>query len=421
MRILMFGWEYPPRISGGLGMACHGLTQALSALGHQIVLVLPDGRDIPVREGMHIVSPAPSAVAVHGEGAGDGELIDLRSVPTPLQPYLTPGDYQRFFAGASGKKGYVRMPGPYGPKLMEEVRRFGGAAGGLAVEGPCDVIYGHDWMTVPACLHARLRHGCPYVFHVHSLEYDRSGDRAYQAIVALERKGMAEADAVIAVSAYTKERIVRLYGIAPDKITVVHNAVTAREGRERRRTVKDPNDKVVLYLGRVTYQKGPEYFLAAAALLLKELPGTTFVVAGSGDLLPHMIERAAELGIGARVRFTGFLDEEEREQVLAMSDVYVMPSVSEPFGLTPLEALMYDIPVIVTRTAGVTEVLHHALKVDFWDVRGLAEKIIAVLKYPPLGGEMVERAQEELQHLTWQAAAEKVTAVLRELVGRREG
>lgn len=424
MKILMFGWEYPPRMAGGLGAACHGLTKALAAMGHEIVFVLPQGVDITPGDGIRVLSAVHRRETVRFATSGDTLRvpgITVRPVSTPLQPYLTARGYQGLFSEASGMKGFLRIEELYGTDLMDEVWRFAETAGSFVGEGPFAVVYGHDWMTVPACLQARRLLGLPFVFHVHSLEYDRCGDGADRRIVELERVGLGEADAVIAVSAYTKGRIAGFYGIAPEKITVVHNAVTAREGRSKGDFIKRPDEKVVLYMGRVTYQKGPAFFLEAAALVLKEMPETTFVVVGSGDLLPKMIERAAELRIGGRVRFTGFLQGGDLERMMALSDLYVMTSVSEPFGLAPLEAAMYDIPVIVTRTAGVTEVLHHALQVEYGDVRGLAEKIIAVLKYPPLAGEMVERTREELKALTWRAAAAKVTAVLEGLCARRRG
>jgi glycogen(starch) synthase len=244
-----------------------------------------------------------------------------------------------------------------------------------------------------------------------SLEFDRSGEHTNQAIFYIERFGMVSADHVIAVSHYTKNMIVNRYGIHPDKISVVHNAVSRAEAPRIYHVETRPDKKIILFLGRITFQKGPDYFVEAAAKVLKKLPEVTFVMAGAGDMMPRMIERVAELGIGKNFHFTGFLQGTEVEQIFTMSDLYVMPSVSEPFGISPLEAMVYDVPVIISRQSGVSEILHHALKVDFWDVNEIANKIIAILKYPRLVAEMIERSREELRTVRWENAAEKIVTV----------
>lgn len=395
MRILMYGWEFPPRISGGLGTACYGLTKALAAAGHRITFVLPKlpegtASTLDIAPG----GPLPAA-------GDEPPWLELRPVPAMLAPYGGGPHHYLTPAGA----GQTEL---YGRDLVAEARRFGAKAGGLAGEIPCDVIHAHDWMTIPAALEARRLCGRPLVLHIHSLEYDRSGEAVNGAVLEIEKEGLRQADHVIAVSHRTRKMIEERYGVTPMKISVVHNAVTKKEGlavyRGERRRQERPG-KMVLYLGRITFQKGPDYFLEAAAEVLKVLPETTFVMAGSGDMLPRMIERAAELGIGSRVRFPGFLQGEEVERIFLMSDLYVMPSVSEPFGISPLEAMMYDVPVIISRQSGVAEILHHALKVDFWDVRALAALIVSVLKRPPLASEMTQRAGEELRRIKWETAA----------------
>jgi glycosyltransferase involved in cell wall biosynthesis len=254
------------------------------------------------------------------------------------------------------------------------------------------------------------------VFHVHSLEYDRSGESIDPRIYDIERLGMEEADRIIAVSSYTKERIVSRYSVDPDKISVVHNAISKKEAAERYHVEKPPGEKTVLFLGRVTFQKGPEYFLEAAEKLIKAIPAIRFVMAGSGDLLPRLMEKAEALGISGRFLFTGFLRGEEVEKMYAASDLYVMPSVSEPFGISPLEALVCDVPVIISKQSGVGEILRHALKVDFWDVEELANKIHAVLAYDGLSAELLERCREDMIQVTWENAATRITEIYRKVL-----
>jgi glycosyltransferase involved in cell wall biosynthesis len=269
-------------------------------------------------------------------------------------------------------------------------------------------------MTVPAALLARRISGKPLVLHVHSLEHDRSGEQVNREIFEIEREGLRRADRIIAVSHRTKRMIEERYGIGPEKVSVVYNAVTREEGQKIYRTARTDGRKTVLFLGRITFQKGPDYFVEAASHVINLLPEVTFVMAGAGDMMGQMIERVGELGIGERFHFTGFLQGEEIERIFSRSDLYVMPSVSEPFGISPLEAMMYDVPVILSRQSGVAEILKHALKVNFWDVWEIAAKIIAVLKLPVLAGEMAEKAREELREIRWETAAEQIAAVYRE-------
>jgi len=277
-------------------------------------------------------------------------------------------------------------------------------------------------MTIPAALHARSLTGKPLVLHVHSLEYDRSGDNINEAIGKIEQEGLTRADRIIAVSHRTQQMITEHYGIEPEKISVVYNAVSRQEARqifnvERRQRAR--GHQMVLFLGRITFQKGPDYFVEAAARVLEVLPDVRFVMAGTGDMMEQMVERVAELGIGDRFHFTGFLQGEQIERIFSLSDLYVMPSVSEPFGISPLEAMLCDVPVIISRQSGVAEILKHALKVDFWDVRQIAGKIIAVLRHPVLAGEMAQGAQEELRKIRWETAADRIAEVYQNAVAAR--
>ncbi len=381
MRVLMFGWEFPPVVSGGLGTACFGITKALTGLGNNVLFVMPRielSRPFPLLTMISASDILNAAGEKKGSLSQDPLLPPSFNHPRMLRPYQG--------TGQGGGEHPVPADWPVESYL---------AAGGLiAAEETFDIIHGHDWMTVPACVAARRASGKPFILHIHSLEYDRSGAAVNEEIFKLERLGMKTADKVIAVSEYTKTMITDRYGIALEKVLVVYNALNRRKAGKAYRVLRDGDNKVVLFMGRITFQKGPNYFIDAAARVLKEMPEVTFVMAGSGGMMPRMVERVAELKIGKRFHFTDFLQGAQVEEAFARADLYVMPSVSEPFGLAPLEAMMYDVPVIISRQSGVSEVLTHALKVDFWDVDELADKMIAVLKYPPLAGELVERARE---------------------------
>jgi glycogen(starch) synthase len=416
MQILMFGWEFPPRISGGLGTACFGITRALTGLGHEIVFVMPHWDDEAPSGLVEMVAasrvPVPPA---EREAPAAWKGLTLRAVHSTLRPYLNNRHYHALLNGQSGSR-LLNITGNYGADLISESVRYGKAAGIIARERRFDIIHAHDWMTVFAGIEARTVSGRPLVLHIHALEFDRSGENIHQDIYDIERHGMEAADQVIAVSHYTRRTIVERYGVNPAKISVVHNAVINNDVLPDDRIRKDPARKIVLFLGRITLQKGPDYFIEAAAMLLKELPEVTFVMAGAGDMMQQMVERVAELGIGANFYFTGFLTREEVERLYAISDLYVMPSVSEPFGITPLEAMRCDVPVIISRQSGVAEILHHVLKVDFWDVREMADKMIAVLRRPALAADMVERSREELQQIHWEGAAVKIETIYRSLL-----
>ena len=408
MRILMFGWEFPPAISGGLGTACFGMTRALVQRGHGITFVVPalPGGD----RTSHVSLVAASDFAAPAE-EGLPAGLSVSPVESPLRPYMTQADYGIL------RESLLASPGPYGSDLFAELERYAAAAGRIARSVPFDVIHAHDWLSVPAALRARRAAGRPFVFHVHALEADRSGGSGDARIVALERQGLLEADHVIAVSRFTSRMIVERYGIDPGKVSVVYNAVSRSGAAGAYGVSKRPGEKIVLFLGRITHQKGPGVFVEAAAKVLAVLPGVTFVMAGSGDLMPQMIERVAELGLGSRFLFTGFLRGEEVERMFAASDLYVMPSVSEPFGIAPLEAMLADVPVILSRQSGVAEVLRHVLKVDASDVDDLAQKICAVLAYEALARELVERGREELAAFTWERAAGQIEDVYRKVTG----
>ena len=424
MRVLMLGWEFPPFISGGLGTACFGMTKALARQGIKVLFVLPHIKGDDRASHVNLISA--SDVPLHAAVAEDREFlanIDFRTIDTLLRPYLDDQSYARVlsdvkkmkYAKEKGPDVFIELSGDYGGDLISEAIRYARVVAEIARKETFDVIHGHDWLTAFAGAAARRVSGRPFVYHAHALEYDRSGENINGAVYDIERLGMTEADEVIAVSHYTKNMIVNRYGIDPGKVTVVHNAVN----REMLGTVRIPakrqQNKIVLFLGRVTFQKGPDYFIEAAALVLKYMRNVTFVMAGTGDMWPRMIERVAQLRIGKNFHFLGFVEGAQIEQIYGMSDLYVMPSISEPFGISPLEAMLRDVPVIISKQSGVSEIVDNVLKVDFWNVRDLANKIISVLTYPALSVEMVQQSRESLRSIYWENAAQKISSVYNRL------
>jgi glycosyltransferase involved in cell wall biosynthesis len=429
MKVLMYGWEFPPQISGGLGTACFGLTQALVAAGHQITFVLPKTGSSGNGKS-HVTLVGSDQVQAEATGCMEAEALSrsgfrMEMVNSPLTPYVNSQEYAKLFlylqqvmredAEAALHPSRMNISGDYGPNLMAEISRYAAVAGTIAKKVPHQVIHAHDWITIPAGLEARRVSGRPLVVHIHSLEFDRCGDNINQDVYAIERRGMERADRIISVSGFTKSKIVRHYGISPDKITVVHNGVVRKAADVAARVHKRIRDKMVLFLGRITFQKGPDYFVEAAVRVLSVRKDVTFVMVGSGDMMHRMMNRVAELKIGRHFHFPGFLRSADVSRIYAMSDLYIMPSVSEPFGISPLEAMQHDVPVIISRQSGIAEVVGSVFKVDFWDTKALAGKILALLKYNPLRQEMVKNASRELGRINWENAAGRVSDVYGQL------
>jgi len=306
--------------------------------------------------------------------------------------------------------------GAYGEGLYQEVRRYAEVVAEVARNETFDLIHAHDWMTYAAGIAAREVSGKPLVLHLHASEYDRSGENVNERVRALEQAGFDAADLVVCVSHYTAGVLRRRYRMDPSRIRVVHNAVSQQEQAGIVHEQKAIDEPIVLFLGRVTFQKGPDYFIDAARRVVDVEPRVKFVMSGSGDMLGDMIERAARQGLARHIHFTGFLRGRDVERMYAMADIYVMPSVSEPFGISPLEAMALDVPVIVSRQSGVSEILVNALKVDFWDVEGLADKILALLRYGPLRRQLSEEGREEVRRMRWERRGVLMRDVYRELV-----
>jgi len=420
MKVLMFGWEFPPHISGGLGTACYGLTKGLSKKGVDITFVIPRLGKNPERSHVRLIDYTDVLQAYPAkETASWATRLKVMAVESLLEPYVTEETYLEMVKKISrtGEKSEVfDLSNDYGPNIFESVSRYARIAGLIARQESFDVIHVHDWMTIPAGMEAKYISGKPLVVHIHALEFDRSGIHVNQRIYDIERAGMENADQVITVSHYTKKRIMEYYDIPEGKISVVHNAVSRMESIERYHVKKTPSRKYVLFLGRITFQKGPDYFIEAAKLVLDRTRNTHFIMAGSGDMMPRLIERVSELRMGTNFHFVGFLKGQDVERAFAMSDVYVMPSISEPFGISALEGAIYDVPVIISRQSGVAEVLNHALKVDFWDVRELANKILGVLSYGGIHDEITTNAKKDLRNISWEMAGSKILDVYNNLM-----
>ena len=420
MRVLMFGWEFPPHISGGLGTACYGMTKGLAHNDVDVLFVMPsasgdeDQSDISIINASD-VETADTLMSID-EFLGKVEFLRIGS---NIMPYVDPEDYttltseERKIQTEEFKYHFhnkYKFSGKYGKNLMEEVVRYSMVGGTLALQNNFDVIHAHDWLTYLAGIAAKRVSGKPLVIHVHATEYDRTGENVNTQVYAIEQMGMREADKVITVSDWTRNIVINKYGIDPEKVVTVHNAVDF-SNRETLVAKRGVPEKTVTFLGRITFQKGPEYFIEAAYKVLQKTDNVRFVMAGSGDLLNRSIRRVAQLGMADKFHFTGFLRGADVQKMFALSDVYVMPSVSEPFGISPLEAMQSNVPTIISKQSGVAEVLKYAIKVDFWDIDGLADAIYGLVTYPAIAKMAGEKGYDEVNSLKWDHAAAKIKDV----------
>lgn len=470
MKVLMFGWEFPPHISGGLGTACFGLTKGLKSLDDiELLFVVPKkygdedekiakiigASDIPITQKRtiandiysdeinHILKSAiESKINVRFDKDKDMTLIEVASL---LIPYLSAEQYEKIlkkkkldkskvYLNDEGKLVYLQdgveievkldytdivetdelgrynFSGKYGANLLEEVAKYAEVAGVIAAQHDFDLIHAHDWLTYAAGIAAKRISGKPLVIHVHATEFDRSGENVDKRVYEIEKMGMDNADKIITVSNLTRNIVINKYHQNPEKITTVYNAVEFNTERKMH-FEKNVKEKIVTFLGRVTYQKGPEYFVEAAYKVLQRVDNVRFVMAGSGDMLRKMIRRAAHLKITDKFHFTDFLKGDDVKRMFAISDVYVMPSVSEPFGISPLEAMQSNVPTIISKQSGVAEILKHAIKIDFWDINAMADAIYGLLQYDSLSQMVIKHGRDEVDSLKWDNAAYNVREV----------
>ena len=399
--VLMFGWEFPPFNSGGLGVACEGLSKALSSGGVDLTFVLPF--KIPIS--------ASWCKFIFADESAD--LMNEKQIRGLF------AGYQSHIINSSETQKYG-LPKFISGDLMQRVKAYSLAAKNIAKKNKHSVIHAHDWLTYPAGIVAKETSGKPLVVHIHATEFDRSGsDNVNRDIFNIELEGFRRADAVVAVSNRTREKVIQKYGIAPNKVKVIHNGVDFQKSNgcipKTLDEIKSNGGRIVLFAGRITLQKGPDYFVAMAEKVLRYEPNTFFVVSGSGDMEGDMIRMVANRGLSSKFIFCGFLRGEELATIFKVADIYVMPSVSEPFGILPLEVMISDTPVLISKESGVSEVVNCVLKSNFWDIDDMADKVLSVLHHKKLQNHLSVNGREEVKAIHWKKAAESLISVYNSL------
>ena len=400
MKVLTFGWDFPPHTTGGLGFACHGLTSELSNSGVEVIFVLP--RSQKVLGNSRFVF------------ADETKNVDVREIPSEIIPYSgSKSTVFQVFDSITRELIASRT-------LLEEVHRYADRAAVIARQEEFDIIHAHDWTSYLAGVAAKIASGKPLVLHVHATSFDQAAsDNVDPAIFKIEKEAFAIADSVVAISEFVKNTLINKHGVSPEKISVIHNGSDVDEPVRYEPTLKElkaQGKKIVLYHGRITVQKGVDYFVRAAARVLEVEPNVVFVISGKGDMSAQIMHQVGAMGLSQHFIFAGALWYEERDRMYQSADLVVMPSVSEPFGLVPLEAIRHGAPSVISKQSGVAEVVSHTLKVDFWDIDEMANKIVAALRYPVMHDQLVREGKNELKGLSWQKAADKIRALYNRLV-----
>jgi len=396
----MFGWEFPPFNSGGLGVACEGLSKTLASSGIDLTFVLPF--KVPIS--------APWCRFVFANESSD--LLD----DTQIRSLFS--GYQSHSNSAANSK--YNLLGSISGDLAERVKAYASKAPGIARKNKHSIIHAHDWLTYPAAILAKETSGKPFVAHIHATEFDRSGcDNVNKEVYNIELEGFRRADAIVAVSLRTKKKVIEKYGIAPEKVRVVYNGIEFNDNcmsiDHRLHELKKGGSKIVLFVGRITLQKGPDYFVSMAEKVLSYEPDTLFVVSGNGDMEGKIIRMVASRGLSKNFIFCGFLRGEELQRVYKAADIFVMPSVSEPFGLVPLEAMISEVPVLVSKESGVSEILSTALKSHFWDIDDMADKVISVLRHKKFKDHLSTNGRKEVKTIHWNRAAQSLISLYNSL------
>lgn len=417
----MFGWEFPPHILGGLGTASYGLTKGMHNCGDMdITFVIPKPYGDEEKGFARIIGANCTPVAWRD--------VNYDYVASRIGKVMPPEEYFKLRDHIYADFNYMRLndlgciefSGKYPDNLLEEINNYSIVAGVIARTEEFDIIHSHDWLTYPAGIHAKNVTGKPLVIHVHATDFDRSRGNVNPTVFAIEKDGMENADHIITVSDLTRRTVIDKYGISPDKVTTVHNAVIPLDQELLNLPKRTETDKVITFLGRITMQKGPEYFVEAAAKVLQKTKNVRFVMAGSGDMMDAMINLVARRNIADRFHFTGFLRGKEVYEMLADSDVYVMPSVSEPFGISPLEAMEMGVPSIISKQSGCAEILDYVIKTDYWDIDAMADAMHALVSYPAMHNYLKEKGIEEIHNITWEKAGQKVIDIYRNVIASRK-
>ncbi|HCE48258.1 MAG TPA: 4-alpha-glucanotransferase [Prevotellaceae bacterium] len=414
MKVLMFGWEFPPHILGGLGTASYGLTKGLAMQSDMdITFCMPKAHGDEDRSFMKIISMDCVPVVWHDVdwnyvsgrigGRMDPQLYyDLRNCIYSDFRYIHTNDL-----------GCIEFSGRYPDNLFEEINNYSIVAGVVARQQQFDIIHAHDWLTYPAGIYAKQLSGAPLVIHVHATDFDRSRGNVNPAVYKIEKDGMDHADCIMCVSELTRQTVINHYYQDPKKCFAIHNAVYPLEPRKQtivdgRKPFKDKKEKIVTFLGRITMQKGPEYFIEAARLVIERTRGIRFCMAGSGDMMNAMIELSATKGISDRLHFPGFMKGDQVFEAFRDSDVYVMPSVSEPFGISPLEAMQSGVPSIISKQSGCGEILTNCIKTDYWDINAMADAMYALCTYDSLHDYLQEEGKKEVAQITWEKVGQRI-------------
>lgn len=413
MKVLMFGWEFPPHISGGLGTASFGLTKGLAKQSDMdIVFCIPKPWGDEDQSFMRIVGMNSVPIVWRD--------VNWDHVNSRVGHYMNPQDYFDYRDHIYADFGYMHtndlgcleFSGRYPDNLQEEINNYSIVAGVVARKEQFDIIHSHDWLTYPAGIHAKQVSGKPLVIHVHATDFDRSRGNVNPTVYAIEKNGMDHADHIMCVSELTRQTVINKYHQDPAKVSTMHNAVEPLAPEyEAIEPTRHPDEKIVTFLGRITMQKGPEYFVEAAALVLKRTQNIRFCMAGSGDMMNAMIRLVAERGIADRFHFPGFMRGGQVYECLKSSDVYVMPSVSEPFGISPLEAMQCYCPTIISKQSGCAEILDKCIKVDYWDTHALADAIYSICTNPSLYAYLRDEGKREVDSITWEKVGLRIRAI----------
>ena len=419
MKVLMFGWEFPPHISGGLGTASYGLTKGFVPQGDvEIKFCIPKPYGDEDNSFLRIVGMNSVPIV--------WKDVDSSYVESRVGAIIRPDEYYRYRDHIYGDFSYMNtndlgcmeFAGGYPENLHEEINNYSIIAGVVARTEEFDIIHSHDWLTYPAGIHAKQVSGKKLVIHVHATDFDRSRGNVNPTVYAIEKNGMDHADHIFCVSELTRRTVIDKYHQHPDKVTTLHNAVTPlSDDIMAIEPKKIPNEKVVTFLGRITMQKGPEYFVEAAAQVLKKTKNIRFCMAGSGDMMNDMIKLAAQRGISDRFHFPGFMRGRQVYECLKASDVYIMPSVSEPFGISPLEAMQCDVPTIISKQSGCAEILDKCIKTDYWDINAMADAIYSICNNESLYEYLKVEGRKEVDSITWEDVALRLRRMYEKVLG----